>query len=38
LHQRIDRLLVVANGRLVGDSAVSTDTFEELCAKYFDLP
>jgi branched-chain amino acid transport system ATP-binding protein len=38
LHQKIDRLLVVANGRLVGDSAVSTDTFEELCAKYFDLP
>ena len=38
LHKRIDRLLVLAHGRIVGDSATSTDTFEELCAKYFDLP
>ena len=38
LHKRIDRLMVLANGRFVGDSATSTDSFEELCAKYFDLP
>jgi branched-chain amino acid transport system ATP-binding protein len=37
LHDRIDRLLVIANGRLVGDS-LTTDTFDELCSKYFDLP
>ena len=38
LHQKIDHLLVLANGRIVGDSSITKDTLEELSARYFDLP
>lgn len=36
LHNRVDRLLVLANGRLIGDS-VESDSMEEVASRYFDL-
>ena len=37
LHERVARLLILANGRLIGDSAVSGNSFEEIVSRYFDL-
>lgn len=37
LHGRVARLLIMANGRLIGDSAESPRSFEDIAAKYFDL-
>jgi branched-chain amino acid transport system ATP-binding protein len=37
LYGRVARLLILANGRLIGDSAESDRSFEEIASKYFDL-
>ena len=37
LYGRVARLLILANGRLIGDSAESAGSFEEIASKYFDL-
>lgn len=37
LYGRVARLLIMANGRLIGDSAASDRSFDEIAAKYFDL-
>ena len=37
LYGRVERLLILANGRLIGDSAGSDSSFEDIAAGYFDL-
>lgn len=37
LHRRVARLLILAHGRLIGDSSDSESPFEEIASKYFDL-
>lgn len=37
LHGRVERLLILANGRLIGDSADADGSFEDIASKYFDL-
>lgn len=37
LYGRVARLLIMANGRLIGDSAESDRSFDEIAAEYFDL-
>ena len=37
LHDRVTRLLILANGRLIGDSADTDGPFEDIASRYFDL-
>jgi ABC-type branched-subunit amino acid transport system ATPase component len=37
LYGRVARLLIMANGRLIGDTAGSDRSFDEIAAEYFDL-
>ncbi|HEX7184734.1 MAG TPA: ATP-binding cassette domain-containing protein [Thermoanaerobaculia bacterium] len=37
LYGRVARLLILANGRLIGDSAEADRSFEEIASRYFDL-
>jgi branched-chain amino acid transport system ATP-binding protein len=37
LYGRVARLLIMANGRLIRDSAESDRSFDEIAAEYFDL-
>jgi ABC-type branched-subunit amino acid transport system ATPase component len=37
LYGRVDRLLILANGRLIADSVGSTASIEEVASRYFDL-
>jgi branched-chain amino acid transport system ATP-binding protein len=37
LYGRVARLLILANGRVIGDSADPTKPFEDIASKYFDL-
>lgn len=37
LYERVARLLILANGRLIADSEDSDQPFEDIASKYFDL-
>jgi ABC-type branched-subunit amino acid transport system ATPase component len=37
LYGRVERLLILANGRLIADSVESTASIEEVTSRYFDL-
>ncbi|HSS51450.1 MAG TPA: ATP-binding cassette domain-containing protein [Thermoanaerobaculia bacterium] len=37
LHERVARLLILANGRLIGDSADTDKPFKDIASRYFDL-
>jgi ABC-type branched-subunit amino acid transport system ATPase component len=37
LHERVARLIIMANGRLIGDSADPRKPFEDIASRYFDL-
>jgi len=37
LHERVARLLIMANGHLIGDSADPDKPFEDIASRYFDL-
>lgn len=37
LYGRVDRLLILANGKLIADSVESTASIEEVASSYFDL-